>query len=72
VDKNQPTSIAMNATRLYETIHDTIQMINTKVNAGGKATTLFIDRDLLSQGLVSRDQKGRYTIAPLNAFAQLS
>ncbi|NJR50299.1 MAG: radical SAM protein [Leptolyngbyaceae cyanobacterium CSU_1_3] len=72
VDKNQPTSIAMNATRLYETIHDTMQMINAKVNAGGKATTLFIDRDLLAQGLVNRDQKGRYTIAPLTAFAQLS
>ncbi len=71
VDKCQPTSTAMNAVRIYETIHETMKMINAKVNAGGKATTLFIDRELLTQGLVKRDEKGRYTIAPLKSFERL-
>ncbi|KAM3104996.1 B12-binding domain-containing radical SAM protein [Phormidesmis sp. 146-33] len=71
VDQHQPTSTAMNAVRIYETIHDTMKIINTKVNAGGKATTLFIDRELLTQQLVKRDEKGRYTIAPLKSFERL-
>jgi anaerobic magnesium-protoporphyrin IX monomethyl ester cyclase len=70
VDKNQPTTTATNATRIYETIHDTLKIINAKINAGGKATTLFVDRELLAKELVKRDEKGRYTIAPLQSFEE--
>jgi anaerobic magnesium-protoporphyrin IX monomethyl ester cyclase len=71
VDRYQPTSTAMSAVRIYETIQDTMKMINKKVNAGGKATRLFMDRELLTKQLVKRDEKGRYTIAPLKSFEKL-
>ncbi|MBW4589918.1 B12-binding domain-containing radical SAM protein [Aetokthonos hydrillicola Thurmond2011] len=71
VGRNQPTTIAMNPQRVYDTISYTIDLINAKINAGGKATTLFIDRDLLAVGLVERDEKGRYAIAPLKDFEGL-
>jgi anaerobic magnesium-protoporphyrin IX monomethyl ester cyclase len=68
VGRNQPTTTAMNAVRVYETIHDTMQLINAKINAGGKATKLFLDRDLLVHGLVTQDELGRYAIASIGEF----
>jgi anaerobic magnesium-protoporphyrin IX monomethyl ester cyclase len=69
IGRNQPTTVAMNAQRVYETIRCTMDLINAKIDAGGKPTKLFIDRDLLAVGLVNRDEKGRYAIAPLEDFA---
>jgi len=71
VGRNQPTTTAMNAVRVYETIHDTMQLINAKINAGGKATKLFLDRDLLVRSLVKQDELGRYTLAPLGEFEKV-
>ncbi|NJM72466.1 MAG: B12-binding domain-containing radical SAM protein [Scytonema sp. RU_4_4] len=69
IDKNQPITTAINSQRVYETMRCTMELINAKINAGGKPTKLFIDRDLLAVGLVTRDDKGRYAIAPLENFA---
>ncbi|MCX7592376.1 MAG: B12-binding domain-containing radical SAM protein [Fischerella sp.] len=69
VGNNQPTTTAMNAERVYETVRYTMALINAKIEAGGKPTKLFMDRDLLAFGLVKRDEKGRYAIAPLEDFA---
>ncbi|KAB8334102.1 B12-binding domain-containing radical SAM protein [Scytonema tolypothrichoides VB-61278] len=69
IGRNQPTTIAMNPQRVYETMRCTMELINAKINAGGKPTKLFIDRDLLAFSLVKRDDKGRYAIAPLEDFA---
>ena len=71
VGRNQPTTVAMNAQRVYETIRSTMELINAKIDAGGKPTTLFIDRGLLAVGLVERDELGRYAIAPLEHFVGL-
>ncbi|BAY19169.1 hypothetical protein NIES21_50290 [Anabaenopsis circularis NIES-21] len=46
-------------------------LINAKIDAGGKATKLFIDRDLIALGLVSQDAQGKYAIAPLEDFANI-
>ncbi len=67
----QPTTVAMNAERIYETVCSTFKLINAKIDAGGKQTTLFMNRNLQALGLVSRDEKGRYAIAPLNDFVGL-
>ncbi len=69
VGYNQPTTTAMSAERVYETIRYTMEWINAKIDAGGKPTQLFMDRDLLAFGLVKRDEKGRYAIASLEDFA---
>ncbi|WP_017314543.1 B12-binding domain-containing radical SAM protein [Mastigocladopsis repens] len=68
VGRNQPTTVAMNAQRVYETIRCTMELINAKIDAGGKPTKLFLDRDLLAFGLVETDEKGRYKIASLEDF----
>jgi anaerobic magnesium-protoporphyrin IX monomethyl ester cyclase len=49
-----------------------MQLINAKIDAGGKATKLFIDRELLSLGLVAQDKLGRYNIAPLSEFEEFA
>ncbi|ARV62154.1 cobalamin ABC transporter substrate-binding protein [Nostocales cyanobacterium HT-58-2] len=69
VDKNQPITTAIDPERIYETMRCTMELINAKIDAGGKPTKLFIDRDLLAVGLVNKDEKGRYAIAPLEDFA---
>ncbi|MEJ1932354.1 radical SAM protein, partial [Nostoc sp. NIES-2111] len=71
VGRYQPITTAINPQRVYATICYAMQLINAKIDAGGKATKLFIDRDLLALGLVSRDEKGRYAIAPLEDFAKI-
>ncbi|MBD2499110.1 B12-binding domain-containing radical SAM protein [Anabaena azotica] len=71
VGRYQPITTAINPQRIYDTICYAIQLINAKIDAGGKATKLFIDRDLLALGLVSRDETGRYAIAPLEDFAKI-
>ena len=56
MSRNQPTTVAMNAQRVYETIRSTTELINAKIEAGGKPTKLFIDRNLQAVGLVNRDE----------------
>ncbi|WP_236142302.1 B12-binding domain-containing radical SAM protein [Nostoc sp. CMAA1605] len=71
VSRYQPISTAINPQRVYDTICYAVQLINAKIDAGGKATKLFIDRDLLALGLVSQDEQGKYAIAPLEDFARI-
>ncbi|GAX37047.1 B12-binding domain-containing radical SAM protein [Nodularia sp. NIES-3585] len=71
VSRYQPISVAMHPQRVYDTIRCAMDLINAKIDAGGKATKLFMDRDLLANGLVSRDDKGRYAIAALKDFAHI-
>ncbi len=71
VSKYQPITTAMNPQRVYDTICYAMQLINAKIDAGGKATKLFIDRDLLALCLVSQDEQGKYAIAPLEDFANI-
>jgi anaerobic magnesium-protoporphyrin IX monomethyl ester cyclase len=71
VGRNQPTTVAMNAQRVYETVRCTMELINAKINAGGKSTKLFIDKSLLAMGLVKIDEKGRYAIASLKDFTYI-
>ncbi|QLE57747.1 radical SAM protein [Nostoc sp. TCL26-01] len=71
VGRYQPITTAINPQRVYETICYAVQLINAKIDAGGKATKLFIDKDLQALGLISRDEMGRYAIAPLEDFAQI-
>lgn len=71
VSRYQPISTAINPERVYDTICYAMQLINAKIDAGGKAIKLFIDRDLLGLGLVSQDEQGKYAIAPLEDFAKI-
>ncbi|MBD2343676.1 B12-binding domain-containing radical SAM protein [Anabaena subtropica] len=71
VGRYQPITTAINPQRVYDTICYAMQLINAKIDAGGKPTKLFIDRDLLALGLVSQDEQGRYAIAPLEDFARI-
>ncbi|GBE92728.1 B12-binding domain-containing radical SAM protein [Nostoc cycadae] len=71
VSRYQPITMAMNPQRVYDTICYAMQLINAKIDAGGKATKLFIDRDLIALGLVTQDAQGKYAIAPLEDFANI-
>lgn len=71
VSRYQPISTAMNPQRVYDTICYAMQLINAKIDAGGKLTKLFIDQDLLGLGLVSRNAQGKYAIAPLEDFTSI-
>lgn len=71
VGHNQPTTMAVDADRVYKTIQQTMEHINSRIDAGEKPTALFMDRELLAQGLVRRDDAGRYWIAPLYEFDDL-
>ncbi|MBE9207035.1 B12-binding domain-containing radical SAM protein [Nostoc sp. LEGE 06077] len=71
VSRYQPITTAVNPQRVYDTISYAMQLINAKIDAGGKATKLFIDRDLIALGLVTQDAQGKYAIAPLEDFANI-
>ncbi|OCQ92715.1 cobalamin ABC transporter substrate-binding protein [Nostoc sp. MBR 210] len=71
VSRFQPITTAVNPQRVYDTICYAMQLINHKIDAGGKATKLFIDRDLIALGLVTQDEQGRYAIAPIGDFANI-
>jgi len=71
VSRYQPITTAMNPQRVYDTICYAMQLINSKIDRGGKATKLFLDRDLLALGLVTQDAQGKYAIAPLEDFAKI-
>ena len=71
VGHNQPATTAVDAERVYETIRQTTGWINARIDAGRKPTTLFVDRQLMELGLVSRDDEGRYSLAPLHEFDSL-
>lgn len=68
VGSHQPTSTAVDAERIYDTLYRTMEHINARIDAGRKPATLFIDGGLVKQGLVWRDEKGKYGIAPLKEF----
>jgi anaerobic magnesium-protoporphyrin IX monomethyl ester cyclase len=72
VGANQPTTTAVDAQRVYDTFKASIEMLNRKVKAGGKPTRLFLDSEVLSNKLVTRDELGCYAIAPLNEFEMFS
>jgi anaerobic magnesium-protoporphyrin IX monomethyl ester cyclase len=69
VGTNQPTSTAIDAERVYDTISETIKVINARIQAGKKPTTIFIDQEVIRASLVTRAEDGQYTIAPLVEFA---
>jgi anaerobic magnesium-protoporphyrin IX monomethyl ester cyclase len=71
VGANQPTTTAVDAQRVYDTVKASIGLLNKKIEAGGKPTRLFLDSEILSNKLVTRDEQGCYTIAPLNEFEKL-
>jgi len=71
VGLNQPTTTALCPDRVYATVHAAIQMINARINAGKGVTRLFVERDLLAQGLVRRDHDGCYALAPMGEWEQL-
>ncbi|WP_313933912.1 MULTISPECIES: radical SAM protein [Nostocaceae] len=71
VSRYQPITTAVNPQRVYDTICYAMELINHKIDAGGKATKLFIDRDLIALGLVTQDEQGKYAIAPIEDFANI-
>jgi anaerobic magnesium-protoporphyrin IX monomethyl ester cyclase len=66
--ENQPRSIAITPERAYETMGYAINLINQRIDQGKKATQLFVDHEVMKKGLVKRDTKGHYWIAPINDF----
>lgn len=72
VGMNQPTTIAVNKERVYNTIKFTMELINKRLNEGKNQTALFIDKEIIDKGLVKRDNKGRYEIASLNEFDSIT
>ncbi|BAY65951.1 cobalamin B12-binding protein [Calothrix brevissima NIES-22] len=71
VSEYQPITTVMNPQRVYDTICYAMKLINRKIDRGGKATKLFMDKNLQGLGLVSQDERGRYAIAPLEKFANI-
>lgn len=71
VGRNQPTTTAVDAQRVYDSIRVTVDMINARIEAGKKATKLFVDKEISSSGLLTQDTAGRYRLAPLEAFEGL-
>lgn len=71
VGLNQPTSRGVDPQRVYDTLAAAVDLINTKIDAGGRATRLFIEEEILAEGLVAVDSDGRYRLAPLEAFEGL-
>jgi hypothetical protein len=61
-------SIAITPERAYETMGYAINLINQRIDQGKKATQLFVDHEVMKKGLVKRDTKGHYWIAPINDF----
>jgi anaerobic magnesium-protoporphyrin IX monomethyl ester cyclase len=71
VGMNQPTTTAMDAERVHRSILEAMTLINDRIRRGLKPTKLFVDRELLDAGLVTRDERGCYGIAPLREFERL-
>jgi len=68
VGGNQPTTTALDAERVYDTVSATMMLINARIDRGEQPTQLFIERELFQAGLVSQDFEGRYRLAPLRAW----
>src|SRR5262249_55578152 len=68
VGMNQPTTTALDAQRVFDTVRVTMDMINSRIDRGKRPTRLFIEPALLEVGLVSRDDDGRYSLAPLREW----
>jgi anaerobic magnesium-protoporphyrin IX monomethyl ester cyclase len=71
VGRNQPTTTAVDAQRVYDSIRVTVEMINARIDAGRKPTKLFVDNEIKSAGLLTQDTAGHYRLAPLTAFEGL-
>lgn len=68
VGLNQPTTTAMDPQRVYDTVKGTMELINDGIGRGRKPTRIFIDRDIIQSGLVTRSDEGEYRMAPLREF----
>jgi anaerobic magnesium-protoporphyrin IX monomethyl ester cyclase len=68
VGRNQPTTTAVDAERVHASIQVAVDMINARIDAGRVATRLFVDTEIREAGLLTTDEDGRYTLAPLAAF----
>jgi anaerobic magnesium-protoporphyrin IX monomethyl ester cyclase len=68
VGANQPTTTALDPQRVYETMRVTMSLINGRIDQGQRATKLFVERELFDAGLVSRDDAGRYWLAPFSTW----
>lgn len=68
VGRNQPTTTAVDAERVYDSIHAAVDMINARIDAGRRPTRLFVDKELRDLGLLTSDERGRYTLAPIAEF----
>ncbi len=68
---NQPMSTILTPDRVDRCMEYAMEGINQRIDSGMKPTRLFIDRQVLDEGLVSMDKKGRYRKAPLKEFEGL-
>lgn len=68
VGLNQPTTTALDPERVYASVRAAVDIINGRIAAGHRPTSLFVDAELLSSGLVTRADDGCYAMAPLRAF----
>jgi len=71
LDSNQPLTAVLTPERVDKTFGFAIARINSRIDSGHKATRLFIDEEILKQGLISIDERGRYHKAPLKEFESL-
>jgi anaerobic magnesium-protoporphyrin IX monomethyl ester cyclase len=68
VGRNQPTTTAVDAERVYESIRFCVDMINARIDAHRRPTRLFIDQEINDAELLVSDEDGRYRLAPLAEF----
>jgi anaerobic magnesium-protoporphyrin IX monomethyl ester cyclase len=68
VGRNQPTTTAVDAQRVYDSVRVAVEMINQRTRAGRRPTQLFVDGEIERSGLLVRDDEGYYSLAPLAAF----
>jgi radical SAM superfamily enzyme YgiQ (UPF0313 family) len=71
VGMNQPTTTALDAQRVFDTVRTTIDLINARIDHDQPGTRLFLERELFTAGLVARDEAGRYSLAPLRDWEGL-
>ncbi len=71
VGRNQPTTTAVDAERVYDSIRAAVDMINARIDAGRRPTRLFVDKELRDLGLLTANDRGLYTLAPMADFDDL-
>jgi anaerobic magnesium-protoporphyrin IX monomethyl ester cyclase len=72
IGANQPTTTAMDPEKVHRCMSIAIDLINRKIDRGGKPTKLFLDKEVVDRKLVERSEAGRYNIAPLKEFECLA